>query len=146
MKSFFTRIQTQQKGLPQNAIFALLLPVFLFSAIQLNAQAPSQVYQEWMSYEDEDRFIDYSVRVVACGANDYILIQVFNEEGFAQQAVFQMTVTDPGSGDNFTYSYSAQAPAASIEEPDCSMGNPDLMVPLPAGYDPNTITLSFSYN
>lgn len=122
----------------------VLMIVFLFAA-----EAQSQtVYQEWTSLPDSPTHLEVAWKTCKCSPleADQIRLNVFNESGDSRTADFTLTVSDQGQTDvTFTVSAYAMTGGETVIS-DCGSNYPDLVFDVPAGFDPNTLTITIQYN
>ncbi len=123
----------------------LLIPVF-----GAFAQSPNPtIYQNWQALPDSPSHLEVAWSTCKCSAtsSDEIRLSVFNESGDDQTANFTLTISDQGQSD-VTYSVSnLNLTGGQTFHADCgNNSNADLSTNVPAGFDPNTLTITITYN
>lgn len=128
---------------------AFTLCVFVFSETKAQNN-PNTVYKEWVMLGESATHVDISCRIVKCGLTtpNQLHLAVFNESASAQTTNMTIVVKNNATNASFSTPVSYSSAAAAIVKADCSSSTSTnaLKIDLPAGYDPNNITVTVTFN
>ena len=106
-------------------------------------------YQNWTALPDSPSHLEVSWSTCQCSPliGDEIRLFVFNESGNARTADFTLTISDAGQTD-VTYTVAGLSLVAGQSTlAGCGTTFPvELATLVPSGFDPNTLTISITYN
>jgi hypothetical protein len=127
-----------------------LIPLFIFLFLSNFSFGQSgSVYQDWTKLPDSPTHLEVSWKTTKCSPleADQIRLFVFNESGNARTADFTLTISDQGQS-NVTHTVAGFAlTAGQSVTANCGSGIiPELTIDIPNGFDPNTLTISITYN
>ncbi len=125
------------------AIALIVLPVF-----GAMAQNPT-IYKGWTALPDSPTHLEVSWSTLKCSStsNDEIRLLVFNESGDAQTANFTITISEQGQNDVTHTVSNLNLTGGETIIANCGSTAPSsFSLDVPAGFDPNTLTISITYN
>lgn len=129
--------------------FALMLCVFVFSETKAQNN-PNTIYKEWVMLGESATHVDVSCRIVKCGLTtpNQIHLSVFNESASAQTTNMTIVVKNNATNTSFSTQISYTSAVAALVKADCSSSTStnSLKIDLPAGYDPNNLTVTITFN
>ncbi len=129
--------------------FALMLCVFVFSEAKAQNN-PNTIYKEWVMLGESATHVDVSCRIVKCGLTtpNQIHLSVFNESASAQTTNMTIVVKNNATNTTFSTQISYTSAVAALVKADCSSSTStnSLKIDLPAGYDPNNLTVTITFN
>ena len=128
----------------------LLLCFLLIPALTvLQSHSPSEdlVYKHWTFLAESETYLDISYRVIRCGSSNEVHLQIFNENPKDQVAKFDLEITNTADGAKSTREINFAVKAAVIIQGECNSdaATAPLKISLPAGYDPNAISVKLTF-
>ncbi len=133
------------KKLKQIGLFIALI---FIPFVGINAQALTE-YQNWTSFPDSPTHLEVSWKTCNCLAipgKDEIRLLIFNETSEARTADFTLTISDSGQTDVTHVISGLPMSNGQMEEAECGkIARPELTIPVPAGFNPSTLTITITY-
>ena len=130
-------------------IFKNYLAIIVLLVVTGFGASAQTTYQNWTALPDSPTHLEVSWSTSKCipilGA-DEIRLNVFNESGAARTADFTLTISDAGQTDVIYVVSGLSLTAGKSIQADCGETvPPELIIPVPAGFNPSTLTISISY-
>ncbi|MBK8954365.1 MAG: hypothetical protein IPM34_02275 [Saprospiraceae bacterium] len=130
------------------SLFQFLIVVFLFGALNLEAQTQgqSEVIQDWSKMHDSHPDLDIYSSLVQCDGKLTFLLKIKNNSTIAKQARFRLDVFNNSTGQKISTQISSLI--ESLVEIQAICGESDhsnLQIELPEGFDPKSLYSAITF-
>ncbi len=131
-------------------LLGLLFSTTIFSSNVFAQEVSETVYKDWLFVGESKNHVDVSARIVKCSeaSATQVHLFIFNEGSASNDIRFTITVTDVESSKSFTTAINHKVETAEMLRALCDNDKSlsDLKINLPAGYNPNNLTISINFN
>ncbi len=128
----------------------LFFSITIFSSNLFAQEVSETEYKGWLFVGESKNHVDVSARIVKCSEASAAQVHlfIFNEGSESNDIRFSITVTDVESSKSFTTDINHKVERAMMLRALCDNDKSlnDLKINLPAGYNPNNLTISINFN
>lgn len=130
------------------AFLALCCAMFMFS--NAKAQMGSNAIKDWSALGEASNHIDVAYAIIKCSLTSpaQVHLSLLNENPSNQSLNMTVTVKNNATNASFSTPITFSLNPAALVKPDCTSNTATnaLKINIPAGYDPNQLTVSVTFN